>query len=158
MSRSPLIVLAILSLACGSRKPKRSHVAVSVQFRLVDEGKSEDSIQMELGVGKQEKELLHLAREVVLDHRDIASAESPLGDDLNAHLTIHLTPEGAEKFKEITAANINRRLALIVDSRVIAAPVIREKIEGSVRVSLPVPPSEGLALAAKITGAASLDR
>ena len=154
---SPLIVPAIFSLACGSRKLKQPHVAVCVQFRLVDEDRSEDGIQMEFGEGHY-RELLHLEREVVLDHRDIASARSSPGPGLGTSLTIHFTPEGAEKVERITAANTGRRLAFIVDSRAIAAPVIRERIGGSVCITLPLSSSEGPALAEKITGAASLDR
>ena len=40
------------------------------------------------------------------------------------------TPRGARLFDEITGANVNRRLAIVLDDTVYSAPVIRERIGG----------------------------
>jgi protein-export membrane protein SecD len=53
----------------------------------------------------------------------LATAQQPYrGLDLNAR--------GARLFEEITAANVNRRLAIILDDTVYSAPVIKERIPG----------------------------
>jgi preprotein translocase subunit SecD len=41
-----------------------------------------------------------------------------------------LNPSGAKIFEQITAANVRRRLAIVLDNRVYSAPVIQERIGG----------------------------
>jgi preprotein translocase subunit SecD len=41
-----------------------------------------------------------------------------------------LTTAGAERFAQITGNNINRRLAIVFDGKVISAPVIKSRISG----------------------------
>lgn len=43
-------------------------------------------------------------------------------------VSLEFTKEGAAIFAEVTGANINRRLAIVLDGRVQSAPVIRERI------------------------------
>ncbi|MEZ4308098.1 MAG: hypothetical protein R3F14_08645 [Polyangiaceae bacterium] len=43
---------------------------------------------------------------------------------------VQLTPEGGERFQRATAANIQRRLAIVVRGRVLSAPVIQSEIGG----------------------------
>jgi preprotein translocase subunit SecD len=45
-------------------------------------------------------------------------------------VSIAFNPEGAKLFDELTAASINKRLAIILDNTVYSAPVIRERISG----------------------------
>ena len=40
-----------------------------------------------------------------------------------------LTPDGSKKFGDLTGANINRRLAIVLDNKVVSAPRINSKIE-----------------------------
>jgi preprotein translocase subunit SecD len=40
-----------------------------------------------------------------------------------------LTPDGARKFGELTGANVGRRLAIVLDNKVVSAPTINGKIE-----------------------------
>ncbi len=46
------------------------------------------------------------------------------------YISLAFTPWGAKEFERITAENVNRRLAIILDGTVYSAPVIREKISG----------------------------
>ncbi len=46
------------------------------------------------------------------------------------YVGIEFNPVGAKRFDEITAANVGRRLAIILDDTVYSAPVIRERITG----------------------------
>lgn len=43
---------------------------------------------------------------------------------------LEFTGKGATKFSNITGANINRRLAIVLDNEVYSAPMIRERISG----------------------------
>lgn len=46
------------------------------------------------------------------------------------YVSISFNAAGAKLFEEITSANINKRLAIVLDGNVYSAPVIREKISG----------------------------
>ncbi len=51
-------------------------------------------------------------------------------------IAITLTDEAAKKMAEVTRKNIRRRLALLIDGRVIVAPVIQSEIPGGeIRIS-----------------------
>lgn len=46
------------------------------------------------------------------------------------YVSIAFNDQGAKRFDEVTAENVNRRLAIILDNTVYSAPVIRERISG----------------------------
>lgn len=46
------------------------------------------------------------------------------------YVAITFSPAGADRFEEITGANVNRRFAIILDDTINSAPVIRTKIGG----------------------------
>jgi preprotein translocase subunit SecD len=46
------------------------------------------------------------------------------------YVELILNPTGARLFEQITAANVKRRLAIVLDNRVYSAPVIQERIGG----------------------------
>jgi preprotein translocase subunit SecD len=46
------------------------------------------------------------------------------------YVALTFSPQGADRFEEITGANINRRFAIILDDVINSAPVIRSKIGG----------------------------
>jgi len=46
------------------------------------------------------------------------------------YIAISMNPAGARDFDQITAENVGRRLAIILDDNVYSAPVIRERISG----------------------------
>ncbi|HEY1697656.1 MAG TPA: protein translocase subunit SecD [Polyangiaceae bacterium] len=46
------------------------------------------------------------------------------------YVSLTFSPSGADRFEEITGANVNRRFAIILDDVVDSAPVIRSKIGG----------------------------
>jgi preprotein translocase subunit SecD len=53
-----------------------------------------------------------------------------------AVVNMSLTSDGARRFSKITAANIDKRLAIVLDGRIFSAPVIRSKIpNGNAEIS-----------------------
>jgi preprotein translocase subunit SecD len=46
------------------------------------------------------------------------------------YVLLSFSPAGADRFEEVTGANVNRRFAVILDDAVDSAPVIRQKIGG----------------------------
>jgi hypothetical protein len=106
--------------------------AATLQFRLVADGTDNDS-PVDMMVQSREKgpaEPLRVLRTVLLDGSSVARA----GVDFDARgsrvIGVELTTEGARQFGAITAANINRQMAIIARGKVLSAPVIRTAITG----------------------------
>jgi preprotein translocase subunit SecD len=63
----------------------------------------------------------------VLSDRDLASVE-PSVQPGELMLHIRLTPEAAERIASVSSEEIGSRVAIIIDSKVRSAPVIRDRI------------------------------
>jgi len=99
-----------------------------LQFRLVEEKEGPDTVAMKV-MGKDET--LHVNKQALLSALDVRSAKATRDRYRDsAAISLSLTQEGAGKFGEITAKNINRRLAIVVDGQLVSAPVIRSRVEG----------------------------
>jgi preprotein translocase subunit SecD len=46
------------------------------------------------------------------------------------YVLLSFSPAGADRFEEVTGANVDRRFAIILDDMVDSAPVIKQKIGG----------------------------
>ncbi len=114
----------------------------STESSVYQEG--EDRINIEIpGVSDANEVLAELGKpgslefqteegEVVLTGSDIKTATAQTGQDNmgNNQYTIELVmnEEGAEKFAEATAANIQKSIAIVYDGEVISAPVVEAEI------------------------------
>jgi SecD/SecF fusion protein len=66
----------------------------------------------------------------LLTGADLADARAVFDQFGRPQVALTFTPEGARKFEEVTRANVNRRLAIVLDGKVYTAPVIRQAITG----------------------------
>ncbi|MEK7467947.1 MAG: protein translocase subunit SecD [Planctomycetota bacterium] len=75
--------------------------------------------------------------EVAMDGRDIETATSQHDPDRPGAPAVgfQMTSEGARKFGQITEANIERRLAIILDDVLVSAPNIKSRISESGQIS-----------------------
>ncbi len=63
--------------------------------------------------------------------RDVATAEAQIDEHSGTpQVAITFTPEGGRRFEELTASLVDRRLAIVLDGRVMSAPVVMERIGG----------------------------
>ncbi len=67
-----------------------------------------------------------------LTNRDLDRVQAGQGESGRPALTLRLNRAGAAKFARLTAANVGRRLAIVVDGRILIAPTIRGPITGGV--------------------------
>ena len=74
--------------------------------------------------------VIHLHRKVWLSNVDIASASVAYGYNDEPQVSLQFTEEGARVFEQLTAENVARRLAIVLDGKVSSAPVIKEAISG----------------------------
>ena len=78
------------------------------------------------------KRLYLLKRRAEMDGEDIADARPyPLGDGVNVGevaVSLKFSGVGPKQFSAVTAANVGKQMAIVLDNQVISAPVIRDRI------------------------------
>jgi preprotein translocase subunit SecD len=60
---------------------------------------------------------------------DLKTARVQKGQIGTPNVGFSLTPDGGRKFGDLTGANVGRRLAIVLDNKVVSAPVINSKID-----------------------------
>ena len=78
---------------------------------------------------------LWVAPEVQLTSADIARAVARTDADAGPSVAIVLTDEGARKMSALSAAQANKPIALILDGKVIWAPIVKGAIGKEVRLT-----------------------
>ena len=76
---------------------------------------------------------LLVAKESLVDSKDVAKAwvESDPGSGSTQEVVrVRFTPEGKKKFAAATKAHIRKRLAIVVDKKIVLAPMVNEEISG----------------------------
>jgi preprotein translocase subunit SecD len=123
--------------------------AAKLEFRLVErEGASKEDIEYDLGgVVPSDKEivpdsendnlfyLVNRYAEVTGAH--LKDARAGTGGDAGYEAVVHFSfnQEGGQKFYALTSKNINKRLAILLDGKVITAPNIQSAIRESGQIS-----------------------
>ena len=104
------------------------------------EGK--DRIIVELpGVKDPEQAISMLGRTALLEFKDMSGQTVLTGKDLKDSrasaeqsgrpiVGLEFNSEGAEKFAELTAKNVGKQIAILLDGQVLTAPVVNEPISG----------------------------
>ena len=83
--------------------------------------------------GTDEKVYLH--KEVELTNEDIASARAATDPSKANVVEVELTKEGQKKLSRLTKEHQGKPLAILVDGKVVAAPVVRGEITGDARIT-----------------------
>lgn len=141
-SASALVGLALLSLILASVATSQA-VAVpvghqSVSIRLVDDisapGRGDDRVAIaEPGAGKPQA--LWLKREGGISGDIVAEAHVVTGPHGKVLIEFTFTPEAGSEFAALTRQNVGRRLAIVVNGRILTAPMVREPIlSGKVQI------------------------
>jgi preprotein translocase subunit SecD len=95
------------------------------------QGKVPDNMEVVSGSGETPGQpVFYLVRkEAVITGRDLKNARAAVDPQTNSpDVNFTLNPQGAEKFKRGTGANIGRRLAIVLDGSVASAPTIQGQI------------------------------
>ena len=112
----------------GSPAPDAKTVESAVPANLKNEvdilpGTREDELGRASGT-----EYYAVRKTVPVSGRDLKTARVQKGRVGEPVIGFSLTPDGAPKFGALTGANVNRRLAIVLDNRVVSAPVINSQI------------------------------
>lgn len=106
--------------------------APRLQFRLVATEAGPDTQDIK---DPDSGQLLHVRRRVELDASDVKDAHIAKSPSGQFSVDMDFTPAGSEKLAALTSANMNKKLAIVFDGRVLMAPTIRAKITGSLTLS-----------------------
>ena len=119
-----LLVLAILSSSCTGKPWDESTKPVRLEMKLVVDASDEDH--------------LVLGTNVLISNSDIAKASVGFDRRSNPLIQLKMTTRGAETFSRVTENNVDKRIAIVVDGQVFAAPTVRAPIRGGqAQVTLP---------------------
>ncbi|MCP4571354.1 MAG: hypothetical protein GY838_03310 [bacterium] len=113
----PLATLA--ALAPDGGPPAQVHV--EFRFAHAESGPDREAFQLDGATW-------HLDPEILLDESAFALASARRGRGDVWHVEVILTEDGARLLGEITTGNLERRLGMVVDGKLLSAPIIRAPI------------------------------
>ena len=105
-------------------------------FHLVDDSTTPQAAQMgkispdSMLMTGDETGYIVLKRSVVVGGEQLADARQSYGDSGEPAVSFKFKSLGAKKFAKATADNVGKRLAIVLDNKVISAPVINSPITG----------------------------
>jgi preprotein translocase subunit SecD len=113
------------------------------------QGKVPDNMEVAQGQGDTPGQPVFylLRKEAIITGRDLKNARAGIDPQTNApDVQFSLNPQGADKFKRATGANIGRRLAIVLDGGVASAPTIQGQIsnEGVIQGRYTTPEADEL--------------
>jgi len=119
--------LAPLAVARPDERAK-----VTVEFKRAQskptDGHAEATIE-----GTNEK--VYLPKRADATSADIAKASAGTDDNNNPLIEIEFTKEGAKKMAVLSEAQQNKRIAIVIDGKVVSAPVVRAKIGSRAQIT-----------------------
>ena len=130
MRLAATVGLVLIAAACAptSTVPPANPTAnpVSVTIHLIHESPGEGLIEWKV---ERTGEILLLSPKPDLTHRDISWAALQLDYiKRRAYVLVHFSPVGREKLATLTRQNIGKRLAILVDGKVLSTPLIQSEV------------------------------
>ena len=121
------VTFAAALLASAAGFAAEPPAKISVEFRLAQSEAAEGFTEMKLGNQK-----VWVSKTASLTRADIESAKAIEAKDDNGRTSysveVRLTKQGGEKMAALTDKNRNKMLAILIDGKLISAPVIKAKI------------------------------
>jgi len=138
--RRRIVVAGVLALALtGTVAAYWSRAAVDVIAAVRFEARLAEQIP---GPGLREVSLpgsigrIYLHRETIVSNSDIARAEVVQGTGVSRfNISVTFTAEGAVKMLKATQGHLGRPVAILLDSDVVMAPVVKSPISGSAMIT-----------------------
>jgi preprotein translocase subunit SecD len=122
MLKHLIAAIIFLSILFGCTENEK----VTLEFRIAEDEPAPDLTEIAF---EPTGETFYLHNEVLVNQHDVESAAVMMQQGQSA-VELILTSEGAEKFKELTAQNVGKRCAMVLNGKFLSAPVIRDTILG----------------------------
>jgi len=116
--------LAILSANTKAQESPKARVIL--EFRLAETSPSEGLREVTID---DTNEKLYLHKDVIISNKDVAAARAiPSLTPRSFDIEIEFTEGGADRISRVSAENIGKRIAILMDGKVIVAPILRSAI------------------------------
>lgn len=119
-----LLLALVLLTACGVGTYRSAQVRGELSMRLVARDDQGEAVSRWFA-GEQ----LHLDDEAIVDASHVREAQLETLPDGTQHIVLYLDEVGTQRLAAATRAHLGRRLAIVVDHRVVVAPIIRTEID-----------------------------
>jgi preprotein translocase subunit SecD len=129
LTRRAALAAAGLALALPATADDRP--GVKVEFRRAETAAAEGLTEAAVA-GTKDKVYLHGTAD--LTGADVASAKV-VGDAKSPTIEIAFTEAGAKKAAKLSGDHADKPVAVVVDGKVLAAPVVRARLGATIRVS-----------------------
>ena len=121
------ILIELPGLEDPNRIKKLLGKTANLTFRLISE--TEDVFGSELLSYENSNDQLNVSKRVILSGDSLINAQPTLDRQTNeAVVSFTFDRSGSKKFGRATSNNVGKRMAIILDNKIISAPVIREPI------------------------------
>ena len=123
------ILIELPGLDDPNRIKKLLGKTANLTFRLVSD--TEDNFGSELIFFENSEDQLNVGKRVIVSGNNLTNAKPALDNQTNqAIVSFTFDRVGAKKFGRTTTDSVGKRLAIILDNKIVSAPVIREPILG----------------------------
>lgn len=114
------VILLSMLYACSENKK------AELEFRIAEDSPATNLTEM---VFEPTGEIFYLHDEVLINQYDVESSAVVIQQGRPA-VEVILTSEGTKKFEELTAQNVGKRCGMILNGKLLSAPLIRDTISG----------------------------
>ena len=124
MKRILILILVLFAVQCSFAQVKSE--IPSVQFRLGEREPGKDLEEMTISKSGQKVYLYKKAEMSNADIKDVSVNETAI----SVEIEITFTDDGKEKLAKVTKENIGKILGILIDGKLIQAPIIHDAIPG----------------------------
>jgi preprotein translocase subunit SecD len=145
---------------CGSTAQPANPPAVKFEIRRAADKAAEGLTEVTVAV-RNTTHKVYVHKEAVIDNTDIASAGVVKDKTVSADndpegerfaVEVELTKEGQEKLTKLTTDSVGQPLAILIDGKVVSAPVVRSTIRKKFEITGDFMRPEAERIANGITG------
>ena len=122
MLKHLIAAIFFLSILFGCTENEK----VALEFRIAEDEPAADLTEM---VFEPTGDTFYLYNKVLFNQHDVESA-GVVNQQGRPAVELILTSEGAKKFEELTAQNVGKRCAMVLNGKLLSAPTIRDTISG----------------------------
>ena len=120
--------LIVVGLLVGSGDRGTLQAAVRFEVRLAEEQPVPGLIVAHVG---NDGRVIYLHPEAVVTNDDIAQSWVLPDGPVHFSVSVEFLPPGAQRMQQATAAHLGRPVAILIDGKVVIAPVVRSAITNS---------------------------
>ena len=129
--RGSIFAVACLGMSMPVASARPDEKKVTIEFRRAEtkptEGYSEAMVA-------DTKEKIYIAKNAGVTIADVAEAKADKDPRGNPAIELILTKEGSKKLEALTGEQIGKPLAILLNGKVVAAPIVNGRVTGSAMI------------------------